>query len=153
MKPTPNGWPRLSLSLYYRDPRTAIRWLCQAFGFELRLEVEDGEGGIAHSELTYGEALVMVNGVGRTEAGKEAWQALQRSPLDVGRLHTAAPCLFVDDADAHCAVARAAGATIVREPITNDYGDDFWTDRSYGCLDPEGHLWWFMQRVRSGAKG
>ena len=29
-------------------------------------------------------------------------------------------------------------------------GDDYWTDRSYGALDPEGHLWWFMQRIKGG---
>jgi len=30
----------------------------------------------------------------------------------------------------------------------HDYGDDYWADRSYGCLDPEGHSWWFTQRIR-----
>jgi hypothetical protein len=24
-----------------------------------------------------------------------------------------------------------------------------WTDRSYGALDLEGHLWWFMQRLHT----
>jgi uncharacterized glyoxalase superfamily protein PhnB len=56
--------------------------------------------------------------------------------------------IFVDDADAHCARAKAAGAAIIREPRTDDYGDDYWADRSYGAKDPEGHHWWFMQRVR-----
>ena len=41
-------------------------------------------------------------------------------------------------------------ATVSR---TSDYGDDYWADRSYGALDPEGHLWWFMQRTRTGKKG
>lgn len=31
-------------------------------------------------------------------------------------------CVFVDDVDAHCAHARAAGAEIFGEPETNDYG-------------------------------
>lgn len=153
MKPTPHGWPRMSLSAYYQDPNAAIEWLCRAFDFELRLKVEDGDGGIAHSELTYGEALVMVGTAEAKVQGKEAWQSRQKSPAQVGGAHTAAACFFVDDVDGHCERARAAGATIVREPITNDYGDDYWTDRSYGCLDPEGHLWWFMQRIRTGAKG
>jgi uncharacterized glyoxalase superfamily protein PhnB len=55
------------------------------------------------------------------------------------------------DVDAVCAQAVAAGATVVREPSTTDYGDDFWADRSCGLLDLEGHLWWFMQRVRGAA--
>ncbi len=40
MKPTPSGWPRLSSSVFYDDPRAAIDWLCRAFGFEVRLKVE-----------------------------------------------------------------------------------------------------------------
>ena len=56
--------------------------------------------------------------------------------------------LYVDDVDAHCAQARAAGATIVDEPSVHDYGEDYWADRSYGALDPEGHIWWFSQRLR-----
>ena len=27
-------------------------------------------------------------------------------------------------------------------------GADYWADRSYGAVDPEGHLWWFTQRIR-----
>jgi hypothetical protein len=30
-----------------------------------------------------------------------------------------------------------------------DYGEDYWADRRYGGLDPEGHLWWITQRVRN----
>jgi uncharacterized glyoxalase superfamily protein PhnB len=56
--------------------------------------------------------------------------------------------LFVDDVDAHCEVARAAGATIAVEPKDYDYGEEYWADRSYGVIDPEQHLWWFTQRIR-----
>jgi uncharacterized glyoxalase superfamily protein PhnB len=149
MKPTPKGWPRLSQSIFYQDPAAALDWLCDAFGFELRLKVEGDGGEIVHSELTYGEGLVMVGGSG----GKEDWQAIMRSPKDLGGANTQSLCLFVDDVDAHCAHARQRGARVVREPSTSDYGDDYWTDRSYGALDPEGHLWWFMQRLRSGKHG
>jgi uncharacterized glyoxalase superfamily protein PhnB len=150
MKPTPKGWPRLSQSIFYSDPAAAIDWLCDAFGFELRLKVEGDAGEIVHSELTYGEALVMIGGA--SQKG-EAWLALVKSPKDLGGAITQSACLFVDDVDGHCAHARQRGARIVREPTTSDYGDDYWTDRSYGALDPEGHLWWFMQRLRSGKNG
>jgi uncharacterized glyoxalase superfamily protein PhnB len=149
MKPTPKGWPRLSQSIFYQDPAAAIDWLCDAFGFEVRLKVEGDGGEIVHSELTYGEALVMVGGSG----GKEDWLALMKSPKDIGGSNTQAACLFVDDVDEHCAHARHRGARIVREPSTSDYGDDYWSDRSYGALDLDGHVWWFMQRLRSGKNG
>jgi uncharacterized glyoxalase superfamily protein PhnB len=142
----------MSQCIYYRDPVRAIDWLSTAFGFEVRLKIEDDQGGIVHSELAFGDGLVMVGGTERSDAGKEPWQSRQKSPLDVGGGNTQSVAVFVDDADAHCARARAAGAEIIREPTTSDYGDDYWADRSYGCLDPEGHLWWFMQRMRTGAR-
>ena len=42
----------------------------------------------------------------------------------------------------HCERARAAGATIVAEPE-----DQFYGDRVYRALDPEGHVWNFNQEV------
>ena len=153
MKPTPPGWPRISSALYYQDAARAIDWLCKAFGFEVRLKVE-GEGGrIEHSELVLGDGLIMVGGSGRADPGREGYQSLLKSPAEVGGGNTQSLAVFVDDADAHCARARAAGAEIVREPRTDDYGDDYWSDRTYGAKDPEGHLWWFMQRVRDAHGG
>lgn len=146
MKQTPKGWPRLSSALYYNDAAAAIDWLCNAFSFSLRLRVE-GEGGrIEHSELTYGDALIMVCQAG-SKPGRENFPP-GASPLAVGGANTQCILLFVDDVDAHCAHARAAGATIVDEPKLHDYGEDYWTDRSYGAVDVEGHMWWFTQRIR-----
>ncbi|MFO0589095.1 MAG: VOC family protein [Polyangiaceae bacterium] len=149
MKPTPPGWPRVSVSAYYEDPGAAIDWLVRAFGFEVREKIVDEHGKIVHSELTYGEGMFMIGGVGRADNPGQTWRSQMRSPRQVGG-YTQSACLFVDDADAHCAHARANGAEIIQEPMTNDYGEDYWTDRSYAALDPEGHLWWFMQRIRTG---
>lgn len=145
MKATPSGWPRMSSSVYCRDPAAMIDWLCRAFGFEVRLKVE-GEGGrIEHSELTYGEGLIMVGGERTGPASR--WGVDMRSPRAAG-CNTQGLMVFVDDVDAHCAQARAAGARIVDEPTVHDYGEEYWADRAYGAVDPEGHLWWFVQRLR-----
>ena len=149
MRPTPPGWPRLSSSLYYRDPARMIDWLCSALGFTLRLKVEGEGGGVEHSELCFGndgEALIMV-GPERSGAARR-FDCDMLSPLTAGG-NTQGLMLYVDDVDAHCAQARAAGARIVDEPTLHDYGAEYWADRSYGALDPEGHLWWVSQRVRS----
>jgi len=145
MKPTPPDWPRISSGLYYREAAKMIDWLCEAFGFDLRLKVE-GEGGtIEHSELSYGDGLIMV---GQERLGENArFGTAMLSPLTAGGV-TQSLMIYVDDVDAHCARARAAGARIVAEPELHDYGDDYWADRSYGALDPEGHLWWVSQRIR-----
>ena len=145
MKATPSGWPRISSSVYCRDPAAMIDWLCRAFGFEVRLVVE-GEGGrIEHSELTYGGGMIMVGGERTGPASR--WGVDMRSPRAAG-CNTQGLMVFVDDVDAHCAQARAAGARIVDEPSLHDYGEEYWADRAYGAVDPEGHLWWFVQRMR-----
>ncbi|MGH3051296.1 MAG: VOC family protein [Gaiellaceae bacterium] len=46
--------------------------------------------------------------------------------------------VVVEDVDAHCAVARDAGAEITRGPEDTDYGS-----REYGVRDPEGLAWHF----------
>ncbi len=123
-----------------------IDWLCDAFGFELRLKVEGDDGQIVHSELTYGESVVMVSEQSMGSGAK--FGVNQLSPQTAGG-NTQCIMLFVDDVNAHCAHARSKSARIVNEPAIQDYGEDYWADRSYGALDPEGHMWWFTQRIRS----
>ena len=147
MKPTPSDWPRCSSALFYQDGAGAIQWLCDAFGFEIRIKVEGKDGRIEHSELTYGEGLVMV--AQEDPDCARPWKAAMRSPRSLGGAGTQSIMFYVDDADAHCAHARSRGARIVEEPAIHDHGQDYWADRSYGALDPEGHLWWITQRVRN----
>lgn len=146
MKNTPAGWPRISSSLYYQDASKMIDWLCSAFGFSLRLKVEGENGRVEHSELTYGEGVVMV---GQESSGPAArWGVDRKSPRSLAGANTQGMMVYVDDVDAHCGHAQAAGARIVEVPAVHDYGEDYWADRSYGALDPEGHMWWFTQRLR-----
>jgi uncharacterized glyoxalase superfamily protein PhnB len=104
MKPTPKGWPRISSAVFYDDAAKAIDWLVKAFGFSVRLKVE-GEGGtIEHSELTYGEGMVMVSQSGR--------RPHYRIPRAAGG-NTQSMMVYVDDVDAHFTRAREAAAKIV----------------------------------------
>jgi uncharacterized glyoxalase superfamily protein PhnB len=149
MKPPPKDWPRISSSLFYDDAAAAIDWLCRAFGFEVRLKVE-GEGGrIEHSELDFDTGLIMVASVPVIASRDDAVPG--KSPQSLGGV-TQALAVHVEDVDAHCEHARAAGATIAMEPKTDDYGEDYWADRSYRAVDLEGHHWWFIQRLRTGGK-
>jgi uncharacterized glyoxalase superfamily protein PhnB len=145
MKSPPAAWPRISAAVFYDDPAAAIDWLHRAIGFEVRLKVEGEDGRIEHSELVFGEGLIMVGGTGH---GDRPGQERMVSPRSTHGGNTQNLCVVVDDVDAHCARARAAGAQIFREPETTDYGDEYWTDRTYGATDPEGHQWFFMQRIR-----
>ncbi|HTC52324.1 MAG TPA: VOC family protein [Steroidobacteraceae bacterium] len=143
--PTPAGWPRMSSSLAYQDPVRAIDWLGAAFGFAVRIKVPDASGGIMHSELTFGDAVVMV-------AGERSHGAsLARSPKSLNGATTQGLFVYVDDIQAHYTRALAAGAVVLRELATTDYGAEHWTDRGYAVLDPEGHSWHFAQRLRTAA--
>lgn len=145
MKPTPPGWPRISPSLAYEHAAAAIDWLCRAFGFEVRLKVEGDGGRIEHSELVYGDGLIMVADAGAKEQKFPFW----RSPKQLGGASTQILMVYVDDVEAHCRQARAAGAKIISEPKTSDYGEDYWADRGYECEDIDGHHWYFVQRMRN----
>ena len=150
MKKTPAGWPRISPSLGYEEASKAIDWLCEAFGFNVRLKVEGDDGAIHHSELVYGDGVVMVGSVGAKSHRPEA--AHRKSPRQLGGANTQALMVYVDDVEAHCVRARAAGAKVVSEPKTTDYGEEYWTDRGYEAEDLEGHHWWFVQRLRTPGK-
>jgi uncharacterized glyoxalase superfamily protein PhnB len=52
--------------------------------------------------------------------------------------------VFVDDVEAHFAVARSAGARVVAPVKDQPYGD-----RNYVVEDLEGHRWMFSQRIRN----
>ena len=143
MKNPPDGWPRIAPAVFYDDAAAAIDWLTRAFGFAVRERVENDAGQIVHSQLVLDGGLIMVGQVGLHP--DRTWA---RSPLTVGGANTQALAVYVDDVDAHCERARAAGAAITVEPATDDYGDGYWMDRSYEARDPEGHHWWFLQRLR-----
>jgi uncharacterized glyoxalase superfamily protein PhnB len=149
MKPTPEGWPRFSSSVVYQDAAAAIDWLCSAFGFEVRIKVEGENGRIEHCELSLGDGLIML--AQENSNAERVWKRSLRSPKTLSGANTQSLMFYVDDAEAHCARARAHGAHIVEELAVHDYGDDYWSDRSYGAIDPEGHLWWITQRLRSPA--
>lgn len=151
MKPTPTGWPRFTSAVVYADAAAAIAWLCEAFGFTVRIKVEGPDGRIEHCELEYGDGLIMV--AGERPAGTPGWRGLLRSPRHTDGRVTQSLMIYVDDVEAHCEQARKLGATILDEPHTSDYGPDYWSDRGYAALDPEGQLWWISQRLRSPASG
>jgi uncharacterized glyoxalase superfamily protein PhnB len=148
MKPTPAGWPRISSALFYEDARAAIDFLCRAFGFEVRLLVEGDAGEVAHSELVFGDGLIMVGSAVGAKAEKFPHR---RSPSQLGGANTQSVMVYVDDLDAHIKRARDAGAKVTYEPETHDYGGDYWVDRSYEAEDIGGHRWWFCQRLQTGA--
>jgi uncharacterized glyoxalase superfamily protein PhnB len=124
------GGGRVIPTLRYRNAGAAIEWLCKAFGFEKKMVVPAESGWVAHAELVLGNGMIML-GDAETEYGRTV-----RPPEPPERVNTQGIYVIVDDADAHCDHAKAAGAEIVRELVTQDYGG-----REYTARDLEGHVW------------
>ncbi|HEY0631771.1 MAG TPA: VOC family protein [Thermoleophilaceae bacterium] len=116
--------PTIFPSLRYRDAPRAIEFLVEAFGFTRGMVVENDDGTIAHAQLSYGDGLVLLGTDRDDSMGSHVGQAWTY--------------VVIEDADAHYAQARAAGAEIVRELEDQDYGS-----RDYSARDPEGNLWSF----------
>ena len=107
--------PTFRSALFYQDPKAAIAWLEKAFDFELSMLLEDADGNLAHSQMSFGDSYVMI--------GQE-WSADHKSPKSVGGKNTQTVNIHIDtDIDAHFARAKAAGAEIIAEPATPFYGD------------------------------
>jgi uncharacterized glyoxalase superfamily protein PhnB len=110
--------------LAYPDVNQAAAWLCDAFGFTVRLRIGDHR-----VQLNVGEGAVIV----REMRGNEHDRA-----LGVGCSVT----VRVEDADAHCKRARDHGAQITQEPTRYPYGE-----RQYHAVDFAGYSWTFSQSV------
>jgi uncharacterized glyoxalase superfamily protein PhnB len=115
---------KLYPSLRYEDAPAALEWLERAFGFERLHAYEDGNGGIAHAEMRWGESVLMFGSDRQDTFGKRA---------GAGWLY--ATC---DDPDALFERATAAGAEVVRPLQDTDYGS-----RDFTVRDLEGNTWSF----------
>jgi uncharacterized glyoxalase superfamily protein PhnB len=128
----------------YEDAAGAIDWLERAFGFEEdRSARHESEGAIGHAELEFEGARIYLstpdgyaNPLHLRESSELARRAYDNAWVIDGHF------VEVEDADAHCERARAAGATILRE--LEEPGIGF---RIYTAEDPEGHRWMFGQRL------
>ena len=120
--------------LVYEDIPTAHDFLVNAFGFEPGGVDRNAEGQPVHAEVRAGNTTIWIHRV-TDEHG-------MGSPRKIG-VAGSGLVVHVDDVDAHCERARAAGAQIEREPEDMPYGQ-----REYGVRDPEGHRWWFAAPLK-----
>ncbi len=110
--------------LSYPDVNAAAEWLCEAFGFTVRLRI-----GTHRVQMNVGEGALTL---------RELHPEEMNAPLGLGHSVT----VRVEDADAHCRRAREHGARITQEPTTHPFGE-----RQYSAEDFAGHTWTFSQSV------
>jgi len=110
--------------LAYPDVNQAAAWLCDAFGFSVRLRI-----GNHRVQLNVGDGAVTV---------REMRPAEVNAVFGVGCSIT----VRVEDVDVHCNRARDHGARITQDPVTHPYGE-----RQYNAIDFAGYSWTFSESV------
>jgi uncharacterized glyoxalase superfamily protein PhnB len=123
-KPIPEGYATVTPYLCVSNAAKLIDFLKQAFDAELKFKMDGPGGRIMHAEMTIGDSRIML---GQPEPGQETHAMLH---------------LYLPDADATYKRALAAGATSVREPA-----DQFYGDRSAGVRDEFGNQWYIATHV------
>ena len=86
------------------------------------------DGTVVHGEVRAGARRIWLHLTSET--------AKLATPTTLGAA-SGGLVVHVKDVDAHFEAARRAGATILREPTDQPYGQ-----REYGVRDPDGHSWW-----------
>jgi uncharacterized glyoxalase superfamily protein PhnB len=104
--------------LAYPDVGEAIAWLCDAFGFTLRLRIANHR-----AQLNVGDGAVVLT---ERRAGEVASAVMIR----------------VEDVNAQHDRARQHGARILRPPADHPYGE-----RQCTIEDLGGHYWTFSQSI------
>ena len=115
--------------LLYEDGEAAIEFAARAFRFREVDRATGGAGGL-HAELE------VAPGGGRIYFGQPP-QGF-RNPKTVGA--TSHVYVLVDHVDRHFEQASGAGAEIIEELTDLPFGH-----RRYGCIDLQGHEWFFAQ--------
>ncbi|HWV37342.1 MAG TPA: VOC family protein [Vulgatibacter sp.] len=113
--------------LRVKDAARAVEFYGRVFGAKERSRLVEPSGRIGHVELDLAGTILMVS--------EEFLELGIVGPQTIGgtgmSLH-----LHVDDADAVIRRAEEAGATVVRPPK-----DQFYGERSGAVVDPFGHEW------------
>jgi PhnB protein len=133
-KTVPQGYAWVNPYFTVSDVASAIAFYEKAFGMK-KVMVMPGPGGkIMHGEMAY-EGVRIMMGPEAPEMGAKSARQYGGSPMSL--------YLYCKDVDALFARAVAAGATGVKPPA-----DQFYGDRTAFVTDPEGYGWGLATHVR-----
>ena len=121
----PDGYHDVTPYLVVDGAAKVIDFAVQVLGAQELMRLPGPDGRIGHAELQVGDSRIMVA------------DAPSPDKLTPAMLH-----VYVEDADATYRRGLDAGATSLREPRTEFYGD-----RSAGVRDSAGNQWYFATHV------
>jgi PhnB protein len=127
VNPIPEGYPQVTPYLIVDGAEAAIRFYEEALGAKERMRMGGPDGKVGHAELAIGSGLVMLADE-HPDIGARGPRSVGGTPVTIS--------VYVEDVDAVFGAAVAAGATELRAPETQFYGD-----RSAQFEDPFGHRW------------
>ncbi len=125
MTPIPDGYHTVTPYLVVSDPAALIDFVVQAFGASERTRMAGPDGSIMHAEVIIGDSVIMLGGTS------------DKVGVFPGVIH-----LYLDDVDAYYRRALEAGATPLRAPADQAYGD-----RSAGVNDEWANQWWIAAPI------
>ncbi len=123
VSPVPPGFRMVTPYLVAEDGPALLDFARQAFGAVETLRAETPNGGV-HGEVRIGDSMLMMGG---GIPGRKFALSFHPNALHV----------YVEDADAVCKKAVAAGATLIGEPRDQEYGE-----RSGTVKDQAGNYWY-----------
>jgi PhnB protein len=128
-KPIPDTYRRVTPCLVIQGAAKALEFYTAVFGATERMRFPAPDGSIAHAEIQIGDSVIIVDDADPNR-GTQAPPAGGLPGTPVFQF------IFVEDVDAVVAHAVELGATLVRAPENQFYGD-----RDAFIVDPFGHGW------------
>jgi PhnB protein len=133
--PIPDAYRRITPCLVVAGAAKALEFYADVFGATERMRFPGPGGVIAHAEIQIGDSVVIVE--------DEDPQRGTTAPPAGGLPGTPVfQFIYVEDVDAVVARAVELGATLVRAPQ-----DQFYGDRDGFIIDPYGHGWTIATHV------
>jgi PhnB protein len=127
--PIPDRYRRVTPCLVVHGAARAIEFYAALFGATERMRFPGPDGTIGHAEIVIGDSVIIVE--------DEDPQRGTTAPPAGGLAGTPVfQFIYVEDVDAVVARAVELGATLVRAPQ-----DEFYGDRDGYIVDPFGHGW------------
>ncbi len=133
VKSVPEGYHSATPYMTVRDAAAALEFYKKAFGAEEMFRLTEPGGRVGHAEFKIGDSPIMISDE-YPDFGALSPASLGGSPIKM--------MLYVPDCDAAVKRAVAAGATVLRQPA-----DQFYGDRTAMVADPFGHGWYLQTRI------
>ena len=127
VNPIPEGYPQVIPYLYVDGAGAAIDFYAKVLGTKERMRMGGPDGKVGHAELELGDSVIMIADE-FPDMGAKGPKSVGGSPVTIS--------LYVEDADGVFEKAIAEGATELRPPT-----DQFYGDRTAQFEDPWGHRW------------